>query len=79
MAFESAPRPESREVVPPKGNGLLHFPQPRSFGPLSWRTVRMASLVILVLILGGAFLEMFFWRPVREPRALPSRAETAPS
>ena len=44
----------------PAGGPIVEFPRPRSFGPLSWQAVRIASAVVLVLIALGALVQIFF-------------------
>lgn len=79
MNPERAPSRNRRDASPGAGGQLLRFREPRAFGPLSWRTVRMASVVVLLLLLGGAILELFLWRLAREPRTVPPREARVPS
>ena len=79
MASESV-----RRRLPPTEDGtprgqLLYFPDRRSFGPLSWRTVRIASLAVLVLLLSGALLELFLLRTLREVRPESRNVARVPS
>ena len=68
MASEGAPRRGSgpRTTAPERRGQLLAFPERRSFGPLRWRTVKIASLAVLLLLLTGAVLQMVFEHALRD-------------
>ena len=74
-APQKGPGDEHRPARP-QGQ-IVPFPERRSFGPLSWRVVRLASLVVLVLILIGAVVEVFFGHYLREAVERPSKAAQA--
>lgn len=77
MASQSAPRGGSgQRPTPPEQRGqLLAFPERRSFGPFRWRTVKIASLAVLILLLSGALLQLFIVHALREGSA--SHPDTA--
>jgi hypothetical protein len=77
MASQSAPRSGSgrRPTSPEQRGKLLVFPERRSFGPFSWRTVKIASLAVLILLLSGALLQLFLVHALREGSV--SRPDTA--
>lgn len=77
MAFQSAPRRGSgrRETHPEPRGQLLAFPERRSFGPFRWRTVKIASFAVLLLLLSGALLQLFIVHALREGSV--SRPDTA--
>jgi len=68
MASQSAPRSGSgrRPTLPDKRGQLLFFPEHRSFGPFRWRTVKIASLAVLILLLSGSLLQLFLVHALRE-------------
>lgn len=80
MASESVRRrlPPSSEDGEPRGQ-LLYFPDRRALGPLSWRTVRIASLAVLVLLLSGALLELFLLRTLRDVHSESRNVARVPS
>jgi len=77
MAFQSASRRGSghRTTDPGRRGQLLPFPESRSFGPFSWRTVKAASFAVLLLLLSGALLQLFLVHALREGHA--ARPDTA--
>jgi hypothetical protein len=77
MASQSAPRRGSGgRPTPGEARGqLLAFPETRSFGPFRWRTVKIASFAVLILLLSGALLQLFLVHALREGSA--SRPDTA--
>ena len=58
---------------------LVPFPAYRAFGPLSWRAVRLASVVMVLLLLGGTLLDLFLGRAAREERSAPPGEARVPS
>ena len=80
MASESAPHriTAAHSTSEPRGQIIL-FPDRRSFGPFSWRTIRIASFTILVLLLSGALLELFLGRGPREALPAAHNASRVPS
>ena len=80
MASESAPRKGTSEHGNQERRGeIILFPDRRTFGPLSWRTVRIASMVILALVLAGALIQMFLWRTLRDAHPASPSASRLPS
>lgn len=78
MASEGAARkgPNDDESIEKRGQ-LLLFPDRRAFGPLSWRTVRIASMAILLMILSGALIQLFLGHSLRPVR--PTSSAKVPS
>jgi hypothetical protein len=68
MASEGAPRrgPGHPTTAPERRGQLLPFPDKRSFGPLRWRTVKIASLAVLLLLLTGAVLQLVIEHALRD-------------
>ena len=81
MASQSAPRRGSgrRSTLPEQRGKLLLFPERRSFGPFRWRTVKIASLAVLILLLCGAVLQLFLAHALREGRIARPDAARVPS
>ena len=79
MSTESAQRTGAGDRIPSSGGQLLHFAEPRFFGPFRWKTIRVTSLVVLILVLGGAILELVFWRHAHGSRSAPATAARIPS
>jgi len=81
MASQSAPRSGSgRRPTPPEQRGrLLVFPERRSFGPFRWRTVKIASLAVLILLLSGALLQLLLAHALHEGRVSSPDAARVPS
>lgn len=79
MASEGAARkgPTDAESLEKRGE-LVLFPDRRSFGPLSWRTVRIASLAVLLMILSGALFQLFLGHSLRQIRS-PAPTTKVPS
>lgn len=68
MASQSVPRRGSghRTTAPERRGQLLAFPERRSFGPFRWRTVKIASFAVLILLLSGAVLQLFLSHALHE-------------
>ena len=81
MASESVPRSGSggRPRTPERQGRLLPFPERRSFGPFRWRTVKIASLAVLILLLSGAVLQLFFSHALRDANQARPATAKAPS
>src|SRR2546425_5083605 len=80
MASESAPRTGSNEESGSDGRGqLIIFPDRRSFGPFRWRTVKIASFAVLVLMLSGFLLQLFLQHALRDARPASPNTARVPS
>jgi hypothetical protein len=81
MASQSAPRRGSgHRPTPPEPRGqLLAFPERRTFGPFRWRTVKIASFAVLILLLSGALLQLVLVHALREGSASRLDAAKVPS
>jgi hypothetical protein len=71
-------RPVSDEGRAERGQ-LVMFPDRRSFGPFSWRMVRIASFTLLMLFGTGALIEMYLWPKLCEVQPGPQNAARVPS
>ena len=76
-ATDSGPG-DARDAQGSRGR-LVPFPEPRAFGPLSWRTVRMASLTCLLLLLLGTLVDLFLGPCLRSDAAPAQRVSGARS
>jgi hypothetical protein len=79
MTIRSARVARQREVSEAGRGVIVRFPDARSFGPLSWSTVRLASAIVLILLLGGALLGIIFRRPAGALQGSPASAPAVPS
>lgn len=79
MASELVPRKgPHEEEAGERGGRVVRFPDSRSFGPLRWRTIRVASLAVVILLIAGALLEIFLLRAWRDTRPVPADAARVP-
>ena len=76
MASGSVPRKgPNDDDASERGARVVPFPETRSFGPLRWRTIRIASLAVVILLLVGALFEIFLFKILRDPQ--PASADSS--